>query len=258
MGGRSLTMTTAFVALGGNLGDVRATMSRAIIELNRLKNVKVTDVSHWYRTAAIGSQAIPVEDANGVFWNSAAAVETSLSPDELWEQMRQIEDKLGRLRTQHWGPRTLDLDLLLYGDEIIDQGKTLQVPHPRLWYRRFVLDPLVEIAPTQVHPRFGLTVQEILQRLMPRPLVVRVLGEVDLSSLIREFESKVEFCVGEREAALALKFHSRGGQPVTQDEMKHRLEASATVDLAIESDPLEAAAWVLRSALDVPQIEYHP
>jgi 2-amino-4-hydroxy-6-hydroxymethyldihydropteridine diphosphokinase len=119
-----------------------------------------------YETAAWGREDQPA------FLNQAVAIRTMLAPEQLLEQCLSTERHAGRERLERWGSRTLDVDILLFGQEIIDRPG-LTVPHPRLSERRFALVPLAEIAPELTHPQLGLTVTEMLAR-CPDPLPVRV------------------------------------------------------------------------------------
>lgn len=134
----------AFVGLGSNLGDSINTVRGALGELAALPGMRLLRASRLYRTPAWGMTAQPD------FINAVAMVESRLSPQDLLAAMLQIERNGGRERcadgSDRWGPRTLDLDLLLYGDQVIDQPG-LRVPHPHLHERAFALLPLVEIAP---------------------------------------------------------------------------------------------------------------
>jgi 2-amino-4-hydroxy-6-hydroxymethyldihydropteridine diphosphokinase len=140
----------------------------------------VVAVSSSHRTTPIGDKA-----GEG-FLNAAAEIDTRLAPLGLLDLLQSIEVDLGRQRTFRWGPRPLDLDVLFYGCEIIDLAR-LTVPHPAAWYRRFVLDPLVEIAPRFVHPEKQADIETLRRRLLDRPLVVALAGgESETSSdLIR-------------------------------------------------------------------------
>jgi 2-amino-4-hydroxy-6-hydroxymethyldihydropteridine diphosphokinase len=104
------------------------------------------------------------------FLNGVVQVETHLAPRQLLWNLKLIERRMGRVRTQHWGPRVIDLDLLLYGDDVVDEDD-LQVPHPLMTQRSFVMVPLVEIEPLLVHPVTNQTMLSILQRLGADPLV---------------------------------------------------------------------------------------
>jgi len=132
----------AFVGLGSNLGEREATLWKALEGLGATEGIEVVAVSSFRETDPVGKVDQPR------FVNAAAALETSLRPRELLERLLDVERSLGRDRAveERWGPRTLDLDLLLYGGESIDEPG-LEVPHPRLAERAFVLEPLLELDP---------------------------------------------------------------------------------------------------------------
>ncbi|MEN9904844.1 MAG: hypothetical protein RLZZ555_1409 [Pseudomonadota bacterium] len=136
---------TAYVALGANLGDARATVSDAIAALAGLPGTRLLQASSLYRTA-------PWEASGPDFINAVAAIETTLGAHELLRALQALELQAGRERTYRNAPRTLDLDMLLYGEAVIDTADLI-VPHPRLGKRAFVLVPLAEIAPGLVTPR---------------------------------------------------------------------------------------------------------
>lgn len=140
----------AFVGLGANLGDAAATVREALRELDALPGTQLRRASRLYRTRAWGLQAQPD------FINAVAMLETRLPPRELLDELLAIEHAHGRDRHAgpRWGPRTLDLDLLLHGDATIDEP-ALRVPHPHLHERAFVLLPLAEIAPDAMVPGAG-------------------------------------------------------------------------------------------------------
>jgi 2-amino-4-hydroxy-6-hydroxymethyldihydropteridine diphosphokinase len=163
-------MVPVFIALGSNRGDQLANCLRAVEELRCQPGFTVVRVSSWYRTEPLG----PVDQdwfVNGVVWG-----ETELSTEELLGVLMGIEERLGRVRGVRWGPRTLDLDILLYGDDCVDSPR-LTVPHPRLHERRFVLVPLVELDPRRVHPHLGVSVEELLARLPQAGQRVERLGD---------------------------------------------------------------------------------
>ena len=132
--------TTAFVGIGSNLGDRETNLRRAIELLSAEEGIDVVGVSEIRETEPVG----PVEQ--GPFLNGAVQLETALPPGKLLKRLLSVESRLGRVRAERWGPRTIDLDLLLYGDERIDEPG-LSVPHPRLHERRFVLEPLTDLDP---------------------------------------------------------------------------------------------------------------
>ena len=143
---------SAYVGLGANLGDSRAALTAALDALGRLRETRLVVVSSFYRSA-------PVDSSGPDYLNAVAEISTQLSPHELLADLQRIELQHGRERPYRNAPRTLDLDLLLYGNQTL-RTPTLTVPHPRLHERAFVLLPLVEIAPHIPIP--GLPAVELL------------------------------------------------------------------------------------------------
>jgi 2-amino-4-hydroxy-6-hydroxymethyldihydropteridine diphosphokinase len=137
----------AYVALGANLGDARGAVEDAVRRIAALPQTTLLQRSPLYRTA-------PVDATGPDFYNAVVAIETALAPAALLQALHAIEAEHGRERPYRNAPRTLDLDLLLYGSEVIETP-ALTVPHPRLHERAFVLVPLLDIAPAAVHPRLG-------------------------------------------------------------------------------------------------------
>jgi len=148
-----------FIGIGSNEGDRRATIERAVALLRLRSGIEVRAVSSLAETDPVGGPP-----GQGRFLNAAAELATALEPEALLDVLQGIEHQLGRRRTVRWGPRTLDLDVLLWDDRVIANGR-LRVPHPRLRERRFVLEPLAEIAPGAVDPVTGRTVGELLSEL---------------------------------------------------------------------------------------------
>lgn len=141
----------AYIGLGSNLGDREKNIAKAINLLKQVKRIKVRKVSSLHETEPEGCKE------QNKFLNGALELETSLSPRELLRVLQGIERKLGRKRVIKWGPRTIDLDILLYGDLKIDE-ENLKIPHPQMEKRDFVLIPLEEISPQLAHslkPAFG-------------------------------------------------------------------------------------------------------
>ena len=141
-------MNTAYVALGANLGDPKATVLAAFAALANLPESRIARCSSLYRTAPVGILSQPD------FVNAVALLETTLAPEALLDALLDIEARFGRIRRERNGPRTLDLDLLLYDDIELDLPR-LTLPHPRLHLRAFVLLPLAEVAPDLAIPRRG-------------------------------------------------------------------------------------------------------
>jgi len=154
----------AYVALGSNLGERRALLDAAIQRLRTRPGVEVTRVSTYHETDPVGGPA-----GQGKYLNAAAEVRTTLTAIDLLAALLAIETEMGRVRAERFGPRTIDLDILLFGTEMIDTDD-LKVPHPRMHERAFVLGPLVEIAPLAVHPVLQSTAKDLLDRLHAPPL----------------------------------------------------------------------------------------
>ncbi|MFO1022963.1 MAG: 2-amino-4-hydroxy-6-hydroxymethyldihydropteridine diphosphokinase [Planctomycetales bacterium] len=162
-------MNRCWIALGGNQGDVSATFQAALRDLEHTSQVQVRAVSSEFRTVPVG------RNAGSPYLNAAAELTTILEPLPLLDLLQSVENRHGRIREKHWGPRTLDLDLLLIDDRTVHEPR-LTVPHPYLWFRRFVLDPLAEIAPDAWHPDKECTIGELRSQLLPRPLKCQLFG----------------------------------------------------------------------------------
>ena len=159
----------AYLSLGSNVGDRAEHLRDAIARLGKLG--RLVAVSSWYETE-------PVEFTDQPwFLNCAAALETSAGPEDLLKSLLAIEREMGRDRgrEQRKGPRIIDLDILLFGEEIIDSPE-LTVPHPAMQKRRFVLEPLAEIAPEVVHPRLKKNIAELLRELPVGQSVRKICG----------------------------------------------------------------------------------
>ena len=149
---------TAYIGFGSNVGDRIDFCDRAVTLLSLLPHSQVTGVSLLYETEPVNDGANP---GAGWFLNGVVQLETAITPESLLGMLREIERSLGRDDDNRSGPRTIDLDLLFYGQRVIDQAG-LKVPHPRLHTRRFVLMPLSELAPLLVHPTRLRSVNQML------------------------------------------------------------------------------------------------
>jgi 2-amino-4-hydroxy-6-hydroxymethyldihydropteridine diphosphokinase len=144
------------LALGSNMGDSQAILEAAIATLAQTPGISLEARSSWYKTKAVGP---PQPD----YLNGCVTLQVEMLPQELLESLLKIERQFGRVRQERWGPRTLDLDLLLYDDFIVD-APNLQIPHPGMRDRAFVLLPLAEIAPDWVEPVSGCVIKELLKK----------------------------------------------------------------------------------------------
>lgn len=170
-------MTRAYLGLGANLGDRREALEQAVSLLSQRPGIRFLRISSLYETE-------PVDVAGGWFFNCVAEIETALTPQALLESLMQVEETCGRSRVRGQGEaRVVDIDLLLYGSEIVAEPH-LHVPHPRMHLRRFVLVPLAELSAELRHPGLGAHVGDLLAQLPPAPQV-RLVAEDWLSLPVR-------------------------------------------------------------------------
>ncbi|MFM2095910.1 MAG: 2-amino-4-hydroxy-6-hydroxymethyldihydropteridine pyrophosphokinae [Planctomycetota bacterium] len=161
---------TALIGFGANQGDPIATFQAAIEALGRTEGVRVTRVSRLYRTTAVGGPTGQRDYTNGVI-----RCETTLAPEQLLGVLQRIETRLGRERKERWGPRVVDLDLLLVGDAL-RHTEHLVLPHPRMAFRAFVLEPACEVASEITDPRTGWTLQHLREHMERSPKYVVICG----------------------------------------------------------------------------------
>ena len=247
---------TVYIALGSNLGDRRASIDAAIARLDAVPGVRVTRRSSLYETAPVGGPA-----GQGSYLNAVVEATSTLGPDDLLARLQVIEADLGRVRTERDGPRTIDLDILLHGDAVLDSPQ-LTLPHPRLHERLFVLDPLAEIAPGVVHPTVGQTVSKLRFRL----LGVEPYGPTPGREM-RGMRALVTGSTSGIGRAIALEFASAGADVIVHG--RRSMQAAADVmaslrrldvraeailaDLATPTgcDVLAARSWETWGGLDV-------
>jgi 2-amino-4-hydroxy-6-hydroxymethyldihydropteridine diphosphokinase len=160
----------AYLGIGSNLADPVHQCRDALREISSLKNVQVLRRSSLYRTEPVGNVS------QDWFVNGVLEVRTTFTAQQLIKALQWVEQTLGRVRTEKWGPRTIDIDILLYGQEIIGTGD-LVIPHPEMHKRRFVLVPMNEIAPYVIHPLYGVSMKGLLDRLGNDLAVERIEAE---------------------------------------------------------------------------------
>ena len=152
----SSRLSPAAIGLGANLGDAIPALEGALQAVADTPGITLLQTSAWYQSKPLGGPPQPD------YFNGCAIVETDLSPHALLAVLMEVEQQFGRERIVRWGARTLDLDLILYGDRVIDTFDLI-VPHPRMHERAFVLMPLAEIAPQWLNPQSGQTIEQQLQ-----------------------------------------------------------------------------------------------
>lgn len=220
-------MATAYIALGSNLGDRRTYLDRAVQALQEHPGITVVQVSSYYQTAPVGGPPGQKE-----YFNAAAELQTDFEPRELLRALLEIENGLGRMRQERFGPRTIDLDLLLF-DKHVESSADLELPHPRMQERLFVLEPLVEIAPNAVHPVLGRTVREMRDRLkqeQPAAPLVAVVEEVEGAASRRELAGLSAMVTGSTSGigkAIALELAAAGADVIIHGRRSQ--EAAAAV-----------------------------
>ncbi|MGA2035761.1 MAG: 2-amino-4-hydroxy-6-hydroxymethyldihydropteridine diphosphokinase [Thermoguttaceae bacterium] len=165
-------MAECLIGLGSNVGNRQALLDEAVARLGRHPAIRIDRRSSWLETRPVGG---PPGQAN--YLNGAVLAAASLPPEALLTVLQEIETVLGRRREQRWGPRTIDLDLLLY-DRLVLSTPTLTLPHPRMAWRRFVLEPSAQIAGQLVHPTIDWTVQQLLEHLDTTPPYVAITGSI--------------------------------------------------------------------------------
>jgi 2-amino-4-hydroxy-6-hydroxymethyldihydropteridine diphosphokinase len=165
-------MAHCLIGLGSNLGNRRETLEAAVAHFELAPSLRLVTKSPWYETAAVGGP--PNQPA---FLNGAVLLETALEPQALLAVLQRLEIDLGRQRAERWGPRTIDLDLLLY-DQLRIETSSLTVPHPQMAWRRFVLQPAAVVAGSMLHPTTGWTLSRLLAHLDAMPPYVAITGSI--------------------------------------------------------------------------------
>lgn len=245
-------MPRCAIGLGGNVGDVAAGFATALQRLDR-SHCSVVRVSRLYVTRAIGPHA------GADFQNACALIDTDLAPHDLLDVIQQIELDAGRTRTVRWGSRPLDLDLLTCGDQVLHNPR-LTIPHPGLVYRRFVLDPLAEIAPELVHPVLHRSIADLQHRLQRPPLRIALRGGTDTqrheisTQLVHRYAHLVQLPSGDLpeagvdETIIDLNPDDAATPRPSTDSVVVPLDRQLA-----QQDPVAAAVAVVAAMLDTPQ-----
>lgn len=213
----SKLVADCLISIGSNLGDRSQIIDSAIAALDANPAISVRNVSTRHVTQPAGG---PI--GQGAFFNAVAVLETSLPPLVLLNELQAIESRAGRKRDVRWEARSLDLDLLLYGD-LVSDDEELVLPHPRMAFRRFVLEPANEVAPTMGHPVLGRSLAELLEHLNTAPSYIAITGVASVG------KSQLVQAVSDRTAAKCIFDTPRPG---------NRLEASTSPSLQAEIELL--------------------
>ncbi|MFV0442760.1 MAG: 2-amino-4-hydroxy-6-hydroxymethyldihydropteridine diphosphokinase [Planctomycetaceae bacterium] len=234
-------MARCWIGIGGNVGDVRRTIDAALDDLSG-RDLQLVRVSTLYDTTPIGSAA------GDRYLNAAAELEVASTPEQLLDELQRLEQAAGRKRGVRWGSRTLDLDVLLYEDQVRLTPR-LTLPHPSMWYRRFVLDPLCEIAPQVMHPVFGQTIQVLRERLVTSPLPLSLTGDKALVRHLRvhldkRFAKQIAWQDAPANAAIAL--HLAGDPAAAMCDVPQLLL------LPQSEDVFTLSGLIVTAALDEP------
>lgn len=258
-----MTDHTAYLGLGSNLGQPQANLNAALAALAKHPHIADVRPSSFYETKPLGRLV------QSLFLNAVAKVTTTLSIRDFFELLRQTERDLGRQPTEHWGPRTIDLDLLLYDDVVIDEPD-LTVPHPQMHLRSFVLKGLCELAPDLVHPLFGRTIRQLCERLngqdfchaAMKPQLISIAGNIGVGKttlaaglaerlgaqfIAEKYDDNPylsDVYAGHKELALdsELFFLSSGASQLKKDQLKP--DSLYVSDYVFDKAMIYASAWL--------------
>jgi 2-amino-4-hydroxy-6-hydroxymethyldihydropteridine diphosphokinase len=225
-------MSQAIIGCGANLGDPQATLDQVVAQLQVHPQIESVQASPWLETSPVGG---PSDQPS--YWNGVLSVETTLSPMQLLHELQALEQAAGRKREQHWGARTLDLDLLLYDDVILNTAE-LQLPHPWIPFRQFVLDPAVLVAPQAKHPILRKSFYELRQHLLSLPYWFVI--QAPTQSLANDFAQR-----------LGSEFAAQVIQPLQQQD----LPEISLRDLPPREVYLSSVDWTSRSGANISPLQ---
>jgi 2-amino-4-hydroxy-6-hydroxymethyldihydropteridine diphosphokinase len=233
-------LATCLVAVGSNLGRREPTLDRAVDVLTRHEHLRLLRRSRWRETSPIGGPP-----GQGKFLNGALLLETSLAPPRLLEVLQAVEAEFGRDRRQRWGPRSLDLDLLLYDRLVLDTPQ-LVIPHPRMAWRRFVLEPAAEVAGHMLHPTLGWSVAQLWEHLQTAASYLAITGppSAGKTDLARQIAHQIEARLILNEKGVRTIFRSA---PAKQIVLTPFLEAGRILDGRMDLLDAELPGWADRT-----------
>lgn len=156
-----------YIGIGSNLGDSLKNCRDAVDAISRTTGIDLEAVSSFYKTEPVGIEA------QNYFVNAVVEIKTALSPESLLQVLQNIENSMGRKKEVKGGPRIIDLDLLFYGQDVVNENGLI-IPHPEIHKRRFVLEPLCEIASYFIHPSFGVSIRGLKERLSDKKVVEKI------------------------------------------------------------------------------------
>lgn len=240
-------MMRVLLAVGANLGPRERTLASALAALARLPGTTLLARSSWHQTIPVGGPA-----GQAPFLNGAVTIQTALSPPALANSLRQIETQLGRQRLVRWDARTIDLDMLLYADRVLTSPE-LNIPHPRMAVRRFVLDPACEIAGDMIHPTSGWTLAAIQRhwQLSPRTVAIEAadssLADWLSTELTRQLASNTGAPPG-HDAVQLLQAHQGPAMVIALDDAPQRAGPMVRITSRDRAAILEESLAAIRSA----------
>jgi 2-amino-4-hydroxy-6-hydroxymethyldihydropteridine diphosphokinase len=242
-------MARCLISLGANLGETGLKLDQAISLLESSGEIMVREKSRYFETLPVGGPT-----GQPKYLNAAVIVETSLKPLALLHQLQEIENRLGRTRSERWGPRTIDLDMLLYDDLSVDLPE-LKLPHPRISWRRFVLEPAAEIAADMVDPATGWTIGQLWENLnrLENPYIA-IAGGIGAgkTELARELarDGQIDWVAEQFDAGRLAQFYADPSATAPEVELEFLRERAQLLEASVLglSRPVVTDFWFEQSA----------